>query len=198
METNTINNMEELEQLRAQYQTLKEQLDKQEIVSDKLLRETFKSKVKSINSVKKTTIGCGIFVLLVAPFAFHYNPVINASWYFIIATYALMLFCIYRMYMIHKDMTERAADANLLAFAEKAKKMQVDYKNYVKVSIPLAILWVGYLVLEIFKNNQDIRLACFTMISVLVGGTIGGICGIRMNHKVIDECQKIIDQIKGE
>ena len=42
-----------LEEMRSQFAILKEQLTKQEIVSDRLLRKTIKTKNKDINFVKK-------------------------------------------------------------------------------------------------------------------------------------------------
>ncbi|MCQ2146463.1 MAG: hypothetical protein MJZ16_03000 [Bacteroidales bacterium] len=190
--------MEELEQLRSQFQMMKEQLDKQEIISDRLLRQTFKSKVKSINSVRTFSFICAIFVIGVAPFAFHFNPVVNASWAFIIGTDVFMSYCVYLTYRMHKQMTLSAADSNLLEFAETAKKMKKDYQDYLKYTFPLAAVWVLWLIYEIFKNTEDIRAAIGTVIAMFIGGTIGGIIGLRQNKKVIAECQSIIDEIQGE
>ena len=45
METNSV-----LEQLRADYNVLKERLDEQEIINDRLLQQTFRSQLKQINN----------------------------------------------------------------------------------------------------------------------------------------------------
>lgn len=198
MEQNTVNNMEELEQLRSQFKMLQEQLDKQEIISDKLLRQTFKAKVKSINSVKASTIACGVFVLIVAPFAFHYNPIASLPWSFIVLTDLFMLYCLGVTFWMHKNMTEAAADANLLKFAETAKKLKKDYEDYLKYTLPLLAVWVGVLLYEVFTKAEDTEAAIGLVIAMSVGGTIGAIFGLRQNKKVKDECQSIIDEIQSE
>ena len=45
MENNENNNLNELEQLKEQYETLKEQFDQQEIVNDRLMKSSIKSNV---------------------------------------------------------------------------------------------------------------------------------------------------------
>ena len=55
------------EELRNQFAILKEQLNKQEIVNDRLLRETMKAKKKDINSTKNLEYGCVLFCLFILP-----------------------------------------------------------------------------------------------------------------------------------
>ena len=45
MENNENNNLNELEQLKAQYETLKEQFDQQEIVNDRLMKSSIDQSV---------------------------------------------------------------------------------------------------------------------------------------------------------
>lgn len=45
MENNENNNLNELGQLKAQYETLKQQFDQQEIVNDRLMKSSIKSNV---------------------------------------------------------------------------------------------------------------------------------------------------------
>ena len=55
------------EELRNQFAILKEQLNKQEIVNDRLLRETMKAKKRDINSSKNLEYGCVLFCLFILP-----------------------------------------------------------------------------------------------------------------------------------
>ena len=45
MENNENNNLNELDQLKAQYETLKQQFDQQEIVNDRLMKSSIRSNV---------------------------------------------------------------------------------------------------------------------------------------------------------
>ena len=55
------------EELRNQFAILKDQLKKQEIVSDHLLRETMKAKKRNINSTKRMCYACAVIALGLTP-----------------------------------------------------------------------------------------------------------------------------------
>ena len=72
METidNNINQLDELEALRAQVAEFKARLDKQEIVNDRLLRDVVKGKVKSLRKLNLTVYILAAFGFLVIFLAF--------------------------------------------------------------------------------------------------------------------------------
>ena len=54
-------------EMRQQMAALKEQLDKQEIVSDRLIREIMKAKKKDINSTKNVCYVCVVIAFICFP-----------------------------------------------------------------------------------------------------------------------------------
>ena len=82
MENNEINNSE-LETMRAQIALLKDKLDKETIVSDKLLRDTMRHKARNINANAWISVAASIFVIFWALF---YLPGEGFSWWFSGAT----------------------------------------------------------------------------------------------------------------
>ena len=87
------------EELRNQFAILKEQLNKQEIVNDRLLRETMKAKKRDINSSKNLEYGCVLFCLFILPLNWY-----TRTWSlpFTIATALLLIVCAVATHFIHK------------------------------------------------------------------------------------------------
>ena len=56
-----------LEEMRNQYAILKEQLTKQEIINDQLLRKTMKSRNKAINQTQWLVFGSALMCVLTLP-----------------------------------------------------------------------------------------------------------------------------------
>lgn len=191
-------NNETLEQLRSEYNALKERLANQEIASEKLLRETMKTRVRNIRSIVNVSLVCGIFVIVMSPFVFHYNPVVKASWWFIAGTILLMAFCIVMDAREKRRVREvDAANCDLLTFSKNVKDMKNHYKNWTKWGLLLGVLWAGWLVAEVFMHSEEPRLAISMVAGIVVGLVIGGIAGYRMNVRIVEHCDEIISQIEN-
>lgn len=196
MDNIELNNSTELEQLKAEYAILKNKFSQQEVINDRLLRDTMKQKVKGINNITLTSSLCGVFVILTSPFIFHMNPIINASWAFVAATVVLMLVCIY----FNWEYNHRLNDTNigccdLKEFAGNVQYTRKKWHNWVRISIPLVIVWCGWLFTEIWLHSEDKKLAMFMIGGLVTGALIGGILGFKMNRKVVSNCDEILDQI---
>ncbi|MBQ0144182.1 MAG: hypothetical protein KBS78_03255 [Bacteroidales bacterium] len=195
---NTGINIQELEQLRSEYAILKNRLDKQEIINDRLLMKTFKVKVKDINSVSWFTYFCGIFVIIVAPFAFHDGP-LGLSWAFIAATDVMMLFCMYITWKWHHDLKDPdSGRLSVKEFTESVRTLKLRYKSWLKYSFAMVSVWLLWMVLEIYRNVDDPAIATTFTVSMLTGGIVGGIIGFSLHHRVVKRCDEILSQIEED
>lgn len=185
-----------LEQLRNDYSALKSKVEKQAILNEKLLQSVFQSKVKSIHSVGWTSALCGLFVILVSPLAFHYNPALNLSWAFVAGTDLMMLVCIAYTWYFHSDVKAPEAGASLKEFAQNVKTLKVRYQNWIRVAYIMIFIWMGWMFTEMFMTTEDKTLTYFAATGVLVGAVIGGILGFRMDRNVIKNCDDIIAAIE--
>lgn len=192
METNSV-----LEQLRADYNILKERLDGQEIINDRLLQQTFRSQLKQINNKAWATVAAGIFVIIVAPVAFHYNPSFNLSWAFVAATDLMMAVCIgFTWYWHNAVKAPDASKSSMRQFAQSVKGLKQRYQNWLKYAVVMIGAWLTWMCVELFMQSDDTRIAVFMMTSVLVGALIGGIIGLKMHFAIIRKCDEIISQIE--
>lgn len=195
METNDYS----LEQMRSDYSVLKNELDKQEIINDSLMRDVMMTKIRSIRSLASVNVICGIFVIVASPFVFHYNPVINASWWFVGGTVALMAFCIFLDWKYnHKVQSTDIASCDLLTFSKSVRELKTKYKDWVKWGLLLGILWASWLGLEVWFNSEEPKLAISMLVGIAVGLVAGGLIGWRMNRRIIQNCDDIISQIENQ
>lgn len=184
----------EFEEMRNQFAILKQQLDKQEIVSDHLLRETMKAKKGNINSTKRMCYACVVIALLLTPLNFYTH-----AWglAFSIVTCLMMLFCAAATYYIHKPVD----DLNFLTddFATVARvmaKFKRQYNQWLLFSPVILIPWIGWACYDFgWKHAPEGVNPLWMCFPLLIGAVIGGAIGLYYHFKAVNAAQDIIDQI---
>lgn len=185
------------EEMRNQIAILKNKLDAQEIVNDRLLRETMQIKVNTLNALERKTLVCGI-VAMVMYVPMHYLS--GFSWPFCIATGVIMLFSIvstiYIYYPINKtdlmsgDMT---TVAQVMARFRRQNSFWVRY-----VTPTLIIPWVSWAAYD-YTQAQDIDLfsplGLGLVLPLLIGAVIGFIIGFSWHRKAQRTALDIIRQL---
>ena len=190
--------MEEMnfEEMRNQFAILKEQLKKQEIVSDRLLRETMKANRSKINSTKRMCYVCAAVAILVTPLNYYTH-----AWglVFSIATCLMMLLCAVATYYIHKPVDnlnfmrdDFATVARVMARFKKHYDMWLYY-----CSPTIGIPWLIWACYEFaWKNAPEGVNPWALTIPVIVGAVVGFLIGIYYHFKAVNAARDIIDQIE--
>lgn len=194
MENNTLLS-HELEQMRAQIGLLKQRLDQQTIVNDIHIRNSMKSKISDLNRTVLGTIFLGIFAVIFAPTTFYIN---GCSLAFIIATAVMLAVCL-GLTVVQKINLGKMTDLsqyNLIETAEKLSKVRTHYKEWYKIAIPMIVVWGGWMIYEMVEvlgveSPKAIGFYC----GAGVGLIIGGIIGIRINRKVIQQSNEVLAHI---
>ena len=183
------------EELRNQFAILKDQLKKQEIVSDHLLRETMKTKKGNINSTKRMCYACVVIALGLTPLNYHLQA---WSLPFSIVTCLMMLFCAVATYYIHKpvDNLNFLTDdfATVARVMAKFKKQYDQWLYYVTpiVCVPW-IVWAGYE--YAWKHAPEGVNPWIMCIPLIIGFIIGASIGLYFHFKAVNAAQDIIDEI---
>jgi len=194
MENNTLLS-HELEQMRTQIGLLKQRLDQQTIVNDIHIRNSMKSKISDLNRTVLGTIFLGIFAVIFAPTTFYIN---GCSLAFIIATAVMLAVCL-GLTVVQKINLGKMTDLsqyNLIETAEKLSKVRTHYKEWYKIAIPMIVVWGGWMIYEMVEvlgvgSPKAIGFYC----GAGVGLIIGGIIGIRINRKVIQQSNEVLAHI---
>ena len=192
MENSEINNSE-LETMRAQIALLKEKLDKETIVSEKILRDTMRHKARTINNNAWISVVASIFVIF---WALTFLPSEGFSWWFTGATILMMLVCDFFTWKYHKDVNAKTMSGDLLTVAKVMKQLRDNYKKWLKYSIAMIAVWFVWFAIEYCIQLSDWRVSVIMIIALLIGLAIGGFIGLKMHNAVIRNAEEIISQIE--
>lgn len=192
MENSEINNSE-LDIMRAQIALLKDKLDKETIVSEKLLRDTMRHKARTINNNAWVSVVASVFVIF---WALTFLPSEGFSWWFAGATILMMLVCDFFTWKYHKDVNAKTMSGDLLTVAKVMKQLRDNYKKWLKYSIGMIVVWFVWFAIEYCILLSDWRVAVFMIVALLIGLAIGGFIGLKMHNAVIRNAEEIISQIE--
>jgi len=187
--------MEELEQMREQLTILKNKLDQQEIISDKMLRSITSERVKRLNRAIWWEGTCCLFVITAGSLIFRH---MGCSLSFIIATIIMMIGCFLATIIPHHWIDhQEIMSGSLKEVVQQVKKLHLFYHNWLYIAIPLVLAWFGWLAWEIYQvNNGDMHAFWGIMVGGCVGGLIGGIIGNHQRKTYMHEMETIIQSIE--
>ena len=184
----------ELENMRQQMATLKNKLNEQEILNDRIVRHSMRNEVNNIT--RRYYVIIAISVLMVPYGYWAFVVLSHLSITFWIATSIFMLICGGATFYNCQKISDQGLMSHNLVEARKkvasAKKFEVDW---LKFGIPAVCIWLCWFFYELYqKNSGAVTEGLF--VGGCIGGLIGAICGIRIHLKTQRQYQEIIDQIE--
>ena len=183
-----------LEEMRQQMTTLKNKLNQQEIVNDRLIRRSMRNEVSNINRRYNIIMAIGI---LMVPYGYWcFVKLVGLSVFFWIATSIFMLICAGATFYNSRKISDPGLMSHSLVEARKkvasAKKFE---SNWLLFGIPAVILWMGWFFYETYQiQGGDFYNGFF--LGGCIGGIIGAIIGIKIHLKTQRQYQDVIDQIE--
>ena len=194
MENNENNNLSELDQLKTQYETLKQQFDQQEIVNDKLMKSSIRSNVNFYMRYRwKQYIlyPVGILVgLLTIKWKFSGNLSLMLFW----ITYCLVCF-IFEIWMLRKLHIKILENNDLLTLSNQARGFKKLYSSFAILgAVPMLILFVGLFA----HSGYDHLPSLGSLLIVFCAGLLIFVCVgiVDIRHKT-KPCDEIIRQIEA-
>ena len=191
--------MEELnlDEMRSQIAILKEKVDKQAIVNDDIMHKVINTRTGDIKRKMRVAVICGLITIAISPWAFHHN--LGLSWWFIIVTDIFMIYCM-SMEIYYKRMVSDNAlmNSSVLEVAQRMSHFKTCYKRYTMINIFVLLpIWVIWLLVEVYLQFSDnMEVFWSYAIGLGVGIVIGGILGLRLFFRIIDNANQVIKELK--
>lgn len=187
--------MDELEQMRATMAQLKEKLDNQTIINDKLMRETMSNKVRRLNNNVWWNGIADLFVITFGNYMFHNMGLSN---WFLLGTTVMMIVCFLGTIIPHSRVKqEDVLYGDLKQVAGNVKKLKRLYHDWLKIGLPVVGVWFLWFATELYFVTADWKSFLGLIIPMAVGGTIGGLIGNKMSKGVENTCDQILRQIEA-
>ncbi|MBR5906908.1 MAG: hypothetical protein IKZ50_00760 [Bacteroidales bacterium] len=190
------NNDNILKEMQMQLSQLKEKLDGEKIVNDRLLRNAYRKTLNGlqIRALRQTIIGIIAMVLCLSLINVGFSTI------FVVATEIMLAFCLVATIVINSRLPKM--DTDLITAAEGVRRFKKGYRDWLWIGIPLVIIWVAGMCYEIMHSDFFPAGARTTMILGLgVGIVIGGAIGLVMRKSLLnksDETLAQIEELRGE
>ena len=193
MNTQEINDILEM---REQLAALKKRLNTQEMVNDRLIKETISRKLSKING--QAVALCTICLVMI-PLEFLNFQRMGHSFAFCIATSALFLICFVVMLVSHYRLRKRDIySGDLVTVYKEVSRLRKIYKSWHYWSVPMLVVWFAWLEYEIYRNFADVDMKMMLIISGsgILGLIIGGIIGLRIHKRTLRNADDLLQQIE--
>ena len=199
METNNNSDFNELEQLREQMNSFKNRLDKQQIINERLVRNSMGSKMSWIkNFVWIEIIIVPIILFIMA--GFHASA--GLSWWLFGFLAAGLIIDATGDFIINRISKSQLLSDDLVATSQRLMKMKKQRTKWFIAGMIFMIIWLVWFILEIVLRldckdqlpNYNIVVAIM-VISIVVGALIGGFVAWLIFRKMQKTNNQIIEQI---
>ena len=184
----------EFEEMQQQMATLKNKLNQQEIVNDRLVRRSMRNEVNTITRRYYIIMAIGLFMV---PYGYWcFVKLCGLSLLFWIVTSIFMLVCVGATFYTNRKINDpNLMNRNLVEARKKvasAKKFEADWLFF---GIPAVVVWLGWFLYEVYQLHGG-ALTNGIFWGGCIGGIIGAICGLSLNFRTQRQIQDIIDQIE--
>jgi hypothetical protein len=185
------NNDNTLREMQEQMQQLRDKLDSQKIVNERILKKSCSQTASRLRFKANLPILFGVAAMLMVPALREFG----VSMGFIIFTWVLMLVCIVATILTNRHIPQM--DRDLVTATQELTRFKKIHAEWIKFNIPMIIVWVGFLCWDLFRNGEiDPALRYSFMAGIGAGILLGGIVGFKMRRDQLNAADELLDQIE--
>ena len=183
----------ELENMRQQMETLKKKLGQQEIVNDRIIRQSMKNTANKI--MRRYYMIMAIAVLMIPYTYFVLVLGQGLSLAFWIATSIFMLICAGATYYNSLAVSNsNMMSKNMIEVGRKMARAKKFDANWLFFGIPAVICWLAWLTWEFYQ--KDAEAVRYMVYGIACGAVIGAIVGFKMHFKTQRHYSDVLEQIE--
>lgn len=185
----------EYAQMKAELDSLKRLVSENMNLNENAMRHAMKGKADEMNRSAMRIIALSLVTMCCMPSIL--LRFCHASTVFIIASEAMMLFCILATLLMHMPVRQlNFAYDSLVEVANRMSRFRQQYVRWPLIGIPMVILWLAWLMLELYSGMEyDRTSVLFTGAGVLCGAVLGGFIGMNLNRHVIRKADEVLEEI---
>lgn len=187
----------ELENMRQQMATLKSKLEQQEIINDRLIRDSLGRKLGKVKRQKWSKLIFIVFAMLYVPAILYWMAHLPV-WFCIITMLFFGYAAIYDFYYMNGISNRDMSKEKMLDTSRCVARMKKMNARWLWFSIPFVILWTTCLIYLMINTDNGLakeQVNGFIWgcgIGLVIGLVIGAIIYVRQQRRA----QAIIDQIE--
>lgn len=179
-------------EMQEQLKQLKEKLEGQKIIDERLLRNAYRSNLSSLQKKARSEVAFAIVAMVLCGSSF---TLLDFPAAFIICTELMLLVALVATLVIVRWLPQM--DSDLLTASEGVARFRMAYVNWIKYSIPVLILWIAYLVYVVLNLEilpMELKYSFFG--GGAIGLVIGLILGLKQRRDIISRSEELLEQIK--
>jgi len=185
---NTDNTLLEMQQ---QMQQLREKLESQEIVNDRLIRKSCKNSITRLKIKSSVPAIAGFAGLALIPVI---REAGFSDW-FLGITGVLMLTAIGASTYVKRFIPH--VDKDLLTSAEDVTRFRRINAAWIKFGLPTLVVWFGLFILDVWKNNPLLGDNILPFIGGISMGLVAGVLlGLKNRRDILRTSDELIAQIE--
>ena len=195
MDNQELNLAEEFKQLQMQYNTLKEEVDRQNTINEKFILSSIRKNMRIINSKSMISLIAGV---IAAPGIVLFSLKLGLSSTFIIISAVWMLTLIVGDWIMNRHLDiDSLSSGTLQSFVAEMKKRKSTHFKWIRIHFPVFIIWVGCFIGECFRVGMAKEMLIPVTCGICAGAIIGMIIGIRMHNMIIGAYEGIILELEN-
>ena len=184
---NTDNTIVEMQQ---QLQQLKEKLDGQLIVNERLLQKSCSNTLNRLRFKSNLPIVFGVAAILMSLSFIN----LGISWPFVLFTDVLMLVSIVATILTNQHIPRM--DKDMVTAAEELRKYKKIHADWLKFALPVLALWLGWLIWEVVKNVGLTGTPLYGFLTgISVGLALGLILGFKLRREQLNAADELLSQL---
>lgn len=178
-------------EMREQMRQLKEKLDNQKIVNERIMRKSCTQTFNRLKLKSNLPIFIGIFAILLSPSFLQ----IGMSMRFVIFTGVMMLVCIVATFLTNMHIPRM--DSDLVTATDELRKYKKIHAEWIKIALPMLAIWVGLAIWDAVKNIGLSGQELYGMIAGLsVGVIVGLLLGLKLRRDQMNTADDLLAQLK--
>ena len=184
---NTDNTIVEMQQ---QLQQLKEKLDGQLIVNERLLQKSCSNTLNRLRFKSNLPIVFGVAAILMSLSFIN----LGISWPFVLFTDVLMLVSIVATILTNQHIPRM--DKDMVTAAEELRKYKKIHADWLKFALPVLALWLGWLIWEVVKNVGLTGTPLYGFLTgISVGLALGLILGFKLRREPLNAADELLSPL---